>query len=128
MKFHHAGIETTNISESVRFYKALGFKVERELSLQGEELVFLILECGTRLEIVETEERHRSNGANMHIAFEVENIENYLSKKVIKQGGVIEGPTLLENGWKNAFLYGPNREIIELIEPMPEQWVPPDNV
>ncbi|WP_411388023.1 VOC family protein [Rossellomorea vietnamensis] len=28
----------------------------------------------------------------------------------------VEGPLLLENGWKVAFFFGPDGEIIELIE------------
>nr|WP_232345697.1 VOC family protein [Paenactinomyces guangxiensis] len=116
---HHVGIEVRNLQRSIQFYrKWFGFLVERTEILGGERLAFLKLN-DFRIELVE--DYPRSSGFSIvHLAFQVKDLKKTI-EEMKKQGLKITEPVAhLENGWRNAFIQGPDQEEIELIE-FPDQ-------
>ncbi|WP_257351224.1 VOC family protein [Pseudalkalibacillus decolorationis] len=113
MKFHHLGIETTDLERSISFFKRFGFQVEQKVTLMGESLVFLTLD-DFRLELTQVESLGEST-STIHFALEVKDLEQSL-EKLGEDIVVNEGPYNLENGWKTVFIIGPNGENIELLQ------------
>ncbi len=112
---HHTGIEVNDLERSIRFYiQWFGFSLEMEDVLGKERLAFL-KRGEQRLELVENRSLPSVNSF-MHLAFEVKGIEQ-LIHEMEKQGiRILEPLAVLENGWKNAFVSGPDGEWIELIQ------------
>ncbi|BCB06024.1 VOC family protein [Bacillus sp. KH172YL63] len=117
MKLHHIGMNVKSLEQSKAFYQTyFGFEEEMYLEWGCESILFLKKE-DFRLELIEEAGEERGTGRTfVHIALSVENLEYEL--EVLKSKGLlpVEGPLLLENGWKVAFFFGPEGEIIELVE------------
>jgi lactoylglutathione lyase len=115
---HHAGVHVSNLDGSARFYQAVfGFSIAERLRLGSEQLMFL-RSAGARLELIADGRRDRQNGAIDHIAFEVEDLDIWLSR--LRQHGVrlldeapVEAPQLKA---RILFCLGPDGERIELFE------------
>ena len=113
MKFHHIGIACTDISYMMQYLKKL-YGVSSILEKifderKGAELCMVILEDGTRIELVSgeiVEELVRSKNYQYHICYSTENMEEKISEfenygaKVVSQ----PYPTKLFNGKRAAFL------------------------
>ncbi|WP_102272608.1 VOC family protein [Cytobacillus massiliigabonensis] len=115
MKWHHAGIQVSNLNDSIQFYKRMfGFSFEKYLMFQDEKIVFLRNE-NVQIELIESEE-NKAPLHSIHIAWQLEDIEDWIRK--LKKEGLypLEGPYSLKNGWITVFYEGPDREIIELIQ------------
>lgn len=111
MRFHHYGLEVSELEEtSAYFIKQFGFKEETRLTFMGEDIVFLILN-GFRLELVST---MQGNYSNAHICFEVNNLEDVMLQFTDLRR--IEGPYKNTNGWQTVFYEGPHQEIIEFLQ------------
>lgn len=113
--FHHIAIEVSELEKSILFYgRWFGFVEEMRLEAGGEKLAFL-RQGHIRLELVENKEVSHANSAH-HLAFQVDHLTEILS--VMKKEGItISEPEMqLENGWRNAFILGPDQEWIELIQ------------
>lgn len=108
LRFHHYGLEVTNMEEAITFYEnVLGFQTESRFSFMEEEIMFLTLE-NFRLELIPGQQ------GLTHLCFEVNNLFD-----VMKQLGELqklEGPYELQNGWKTVFYEGPHQEIIEFLQ------------
>lgn len=112
---HHAGIEVSDLERSIQFYhKWLGFTLEKEEVLGGERIAFLKRE-EQRIELVENRSL-RSACSFFHLAFEVKEIEQMVLEMKEQGIEILEPLNVLGNGWKNAFISGPDEEWIELIE------------
>ncbi|KEO84461.1 VOC family protein [Tumebacillus flagellatus] len=106
MHLHHLGLEVRNLERAVAFYRSLyGFVEESRWNLMGEQIVFL-QKGAFRLELYEGADPTAS-----HLCFSVENLDPYLTSLPL-----LEGPTHLENGWRNAFFQGPDGEVLELLQ------------
>ncbi|WP_349408277.1 VOC family protein [Pseudalkalibacillus sp. SCS-8] len=112
MQIHHIGIETNCLEQSITFYERLGFKVTDEMELLGEMLVFLTI-GDLCIELVAVD-KDLTQSSNMHIALQVGNLEEFIQQN--DDIVVEEGPFLLENGWRTAFVHAPSGEQIELIQ------------
>lgn len=124
MKFHHIGIACTDISYIMQYLKKL-YGVSSILEKifderKGAELCMVILEDGTRIELVSgeiVEELVRSKNYQYHICYSTENMEEKISEfenygaKVVSQ----PYPTKLFNGKRAAFLLT-KLGLVELLE------------
>jgi len=116
---HHAGVHVSNLEASSRFYQAVfGFSVAERLCLGNERLMFL--EAGdARIELVVDGRGRRQTGAIDHVAFEVQDLDTWLSR--LRRHGVRlpdEAPVAVpELHARIRFCLGPDGERIELFEP-----------
>ncbi|WP_286230368.1 VOC family protein [Neobacillus mesonae] len=114
MRFHHYGLEVSNMEESIDFYKkGLGLEVESRMFFMDEEIVFLA-SPDFRLELIfGTQEA----GVSRHICFEVRDLDSVMSR--FSGYEVAEGPYKLQNGWQTVFYKGPEGEVIEFLQVNP---------
>ncbi|WP_042454023.1 VOC family protein [Neobacillus dielmonensis] len=113
MRFHHYALEVDDLDESVAFYqKHLGFLEESRMMFWDEEIVFLVL-SDFRLELIRSK-RNGNAERSTHLCFEVGNLEEIINQ--FEPCRLLEGPYLLENGWRIVFFEGPNHEILEFLE------------
>ncbi len=117
MRLHHVGMIVKSLKRSNEFYQRyFGFKEEMKFRWGSEEILFL-KKKDCRLELIEESgEDEGSKRVFLHLAFEVVDLETEIGR-LMKEGLIpVEGPLVLENGWKVAFYYGPDSEIIEMVE------------
>lgn len=117
MRLHHIGMNVKSLERSKEFYQTyFGFKEEMYFTWGSEKILFLKKD-NDRLELIEEPGKgDGSKGTFLHLALEVAELKKELG--VVKEKGLIpvEGPLELENGWKVAFFFGPDGEIIEMVE------------
>ncbi|WP_409293153.1 VOC family protein [Peribacillus sp. SCS-37] len=115
MDFHHIGIETSSLDESLSFYQdILQFTVKQRLNLGGEELVF-ISDGRLMLELIKVGEVSRKEAGCLHLCFRTKNLKKL--KERLKSRGMQDSFELncYENGWKSLFIKGPSGEEIEFL-------------
>ncbi|MGA9225444.1 MAG: VOC family protein [Mesobacillus sp.] len=115
MRIHHFALEVKNLEAAKTFYEdLLGFKEYLRTSFQDEEIIFLYLN-GFMIELIANNlNSHISE--NVHLCFEVDNIEDQIRRLAESSLLPIEGPYFLENGWKTVFYQGSDNEIIEFLQ------------
>lgn len=117
MRLHHIGMNVKSLERSKEFYQShFGFAEEMVFNWGSENILFL-KKGDCRLELIEESgDGEGSACAFLHLALEADDLEKEVG--FVKEKGLmpVEGPLLLENGWKVAFFLGPDGEIIELIE------------
>lgn len=110
MRFHHYGLEVSNLEESIKHYtNLLGLEVESKHSFLGEEIAFLS-STHFRLELVC--HPHSTNSA--HLCFEVSDLQQVIN--TFGTNKIAEGPYKLDNGWESVFYEGPHHEMIEFLQ------------
>ncbi len=120
-KLLHTRMRVNDLEETLRFYvDVLGLTVEnRKRSPRGSELVFLsVPNSDERIEIcsypaggkVEVQEDL------VHLAFEVEDLDQMILRFQEKGIPITEGPTATLSGSRICFIEAPDRYEIELIE------------
>lgn len=115
MKWHHAGILVRNLNDSIQFYKQMfRFSCEQYITFQDEKIVFL-QNGDVRIEMIESEENLVPFNST-HIAWRVEDVDDWIRKLMGKGLYPSEGPYNVGNGWVTVFYEGPDHEIIELIQ------------
>ncbi|MBB6453851.1 lactoylglutathione lyase [Salirhabdus euzebyi] len=115
MKLHHIGIQISDLKVTESFYhRYFGFKVIDYLELPGEKIAFL-QRGNTCIELVETDSAFYAND-KMHLCLEVDDLNQWIDLLAQKGLNPIEGPLMLQNGWKTVFYRGVDREVIELLE------------
>lgn len=117
MRFHHIGMNVKSLVRSKEFYQSyFGFEEETYFEWGCEKILFM-KKKDCRLEFIE--EPGEENGSKrklLHLALSVIDLETEIG--LLKENGLVpvEGPVVLENGWKVVFYFGPDGEIIELVE------------
>lgn len=117
MRLHHIGMNVESLVRSKEFYQSyFGFEEETYFEWGSEKILF-VKKNDCRLELIE--EPGEDNGSKrtfLHIALAVIDLETEVGQ--LKEKGLVpvEGPVVLENGWKVVFYFGPDGEIIELVE------------
>ncbi|WP_060673985.1 VOC family protein [Rossellomorea vietnamensis] len=117
MRLHHIGMNVKDLERSKEFYQShFGFEKEMVFKWGSENILFL-KKGDCRLELIE--EPGEDDGMKrtfLHLALAADDLEKEV--EFVKYKGLlpVEGPLLLENGWKVAFFLGPDGEIIEFIE------------
>lgn len=121
-RYLHTRFRVSDMEESLHFYtNILGMKVlEQKTSPRGSTLVFLRFpdtECDLELCSFPNSGKVEVPEDLVHLAFEVENLEDCISK--LKQAGVsiTEGPIESSNGSRFIFTEDPDKYEIELIQP-----------
>lgn len=115
MKVHHFAIEVRDLARSADFYaNVIGFALTSRIDLNGDRIVFLAL-GGHRLELVQSASAI-SPASRMHLALEVEELIPWLDRLPRAGCVLVEGPVRWGNGWRSAFLTGPDGEFLEFIE------------
>lgn len=121
-KLLHTRYRVNDLDKTVQFYReVLGLdEVDRKKSPRGGELVFL--KAPESAELIELCSFPNSGPVDVqpdltHLAFEIENLDEF-GKHLASLGlQYSDGPTPLSNGGRFAFIDAPERYEIELIEP-----------
>ena len=120
-KLLHTRMRVNDMEETLRFYTdILGLElVERNLSPRGSELAFLKVPGSEELiEICSFPASGRVQVQEdlVHLAFEVENLEETIAR--LKEQGIpiTDGPTITSSGSRFCFIDAPDKYEIELIE------------
>ena len=115
MRIHHYGIEVSDLEISREFYqKILQLNHESVVEFQGEELVFLSSNTFC-LELIPKQQKQNQKGTT-HLCFEVNDINQMITRSYDYGLKALEGPYILSNGWKTVFFEGPDHEILEFLE------------
>ncbi|MDX2186724.1 MAG: VOC family protein [Opitutaceae bacterium] len=121
-KLLHTRMRVNDLTATVKFYEdALGLKVARShTSPRGAQLVFL----STPASDVEIELCQMPAGAEpvkvqpdlMHLAFEVDNLEEFAKAAAARGYKLSDGPTVTSSGSVIGFIDAPEGYEIELIQ------------
>ncbi len=115
MKWAHGGIDVTDLTRSILFYEMyFGFKIEKKVWLNGEEIVFL-RNAEVCLELIQSSEQSRNGTNNTHFAFKKNELLIFMHELSKKGLWPIEPPQECKKGIYSIFFEGPDHEIIELI-------------
>ncbi|RAL25665.1 VOC family protein [Thermoflavimicrobium daqui] len=120
-KIEHVGIMVSDIKKSISFYQeVLGMKLLYEMPNQDLKLAFLGFQGSdeTELELIEGYNNQLpQEGKVHHLAFKVDHIESEMERlKKLDIKWIDKDITILPNGSKYIFFYGPDGEWIELFE------------
>ena len=125
-RYLHTRFRVSDMDKSLRFYRdILGMKiVEQKTSPRGSTLVFLRFPgTGCKLELCSFPDSGKIEFSEdlVHLAFEVESLENCILK--LEQAGIpiTEGPIESSNGTRFIFTEDPDKYENELIQPASKQ-------
>ncbi|WHX38662.1 VOC family protein [Mesobacillus sp. AQ2] len=114
MRFHHLGIEVSDLQAAKAFYeKIFGFKENGGLRFGGEDIFFLEKD-GFKIELIGNVPVSES-GVSMHLCFEVDHLNSVIKEFRSRNIIPIEGPYIVGN-WRTVFYPGLERELIEFLE------------
>ncbi|MEX1307925.1 MAG: VOC family protein [Eubacteriales bacterium] len=123
---HHIAINTIDIDDSIRFYQdMLGLELTQRADMGFCELVYMKICDNEYLELFnlkqncKTEPVDENNNGLRHIAFDVENIEQWYESLKSKNAKFIDELGTIEQIKKKYLLIeDPNKVVIELSEDM----------
>lgn len=114
----HIGIPTDKYSETLDFYKSLGFEDINQEEVQGKKTAFLRIH-NVMLEVYECENPEKRTGSIEHLALSVEKVDR-LYQEMLSEYKVLSPEVESLSYWKNGIRFfkveGPNREVIEFCE------------
>jgi lactoylglutathione lyase len=120
-KFLHTRMRVNDMNETIQFYRdVLGLQVlERKRSPRGSELAFLKVPQSE--ELIELCSFPASGQVQVqedlvHLAFEVDNLDETITALERKGIPVTDGPTVTSSGDRFCFIDAPDKYEIELIE------------
>ncbi len=120
-KLLHTRMRVSNLDETIRFYtNVLGLEVlERKTSPRGSQLAFLKVPNSD--ELIELTSFPPSGPVRVqedlvHLAFQVESIDDTIAALNAKGVKVTDGPTQTSSGSRFIFIDAPDGYEIELIE------------
>jgi len=120
-KLLHTRMRVSDLEETIKFYtEVLGLKVvERHQSPRGSKLAFL--EVPGSDEQIELCSFPSSGSVQVqedlvHLAFQVENLDETIADLKTKGVEITDGPTVTSSGNRFAFIDAPDRYEVELIE------------
>mgnify|MGYP001211028371 CR=1 FL=1 len=126
IRYLHTRFRVSDMDKSLKFYRdILGMNiVEQKTSPRGSILVFLRFPgTGCKLELCSFPDSGKIEVPEdlVHLAFEVENLENCILS--LEQAGIpiTEGPIESSNGNRFIFTEDPDKYEIELIQPARQQ-------
>jgi len=124
IKFLHTRMRVSNLDETVQFYtNVLGLEVvQRKTSPRGSQLAFLKVPNSD--ELIELTSFPPSGPVNVqedlvHLAFQVENLDDTIATLTGKGVAITDGPTMTASGSRFIFIDAPDGYEIELIERPP---------
>ena len=120
-KLLHTRMRVSDMDQTIRFYQdVLGLEVvERKVSPRGSQLAFL--KVPNSEELIELCSFPASGPVAVqedlvHLAFEVENLDDTIQALASKQIKVTDGPTRTASGNRFVFIDAPDGYEVELIE------------
>mgnify|MGYP003321017664 CR=1 FL=1 len=120
-KFLHTRMRVSDMAQTVAFYqKILGLEVvERKVSPRGSNLAFLAVPNSE--ELIELCSFPESGPVKVqedlvHLAFEVDNLDQAISALNEKNIPITDGPTQTSSGSRFIFIDAPDGYEVELIE------------
>ena len=123
MKFVHVATRTGDLQRALAFYEVLGLKLTERTELQKGKATLAFIEPpegNFAIELVYNwgkDDAYDGGERFGHFAFEVEDIDGLLPRRVAAGGAVQRAPFMLEGtGPKLAFVTDPDGNPIELIE------------
>jgi lactoylglutathione lyase len=123
-KLLHTRMRVSDMDQTIRFYQdVLGLEVvERKVSPRGSQLAFL--KVPNSEELIELCSFPASGPVAVqedlvHLAFEVENLDDTIQALASKQIKVTDGPTRTASGNRFVFIDAPDGYEVELIERPP---------
>ncbi len=121
VKLLHTRMRVSDLDETIRFYTTvLGLEVlERKTSPRGSQLAFLKVPNSD--ELIELTSFPPSGPVTVqedlvHLAFQVENLDDTIASLQAKGVRVTDGPTTTSSGSRFIFIDAPDGYEIELIE------------
>jgi lactoylglutathione lyase len=120
-KFLHTRMRVNDLERTVKFYQdALGLSVaRRHTSPRGAQLAFLsVPNSEEEIELCQlpNSESVKVQPDLMHLAFEVENLEQFAAELKTKGFTLSDGPTLTGSGSVIGFIDAPEGYEVELIQ------------
>ncbi|MGB0911355.1 MAG: VOC family protein [Nitrospirales bacterium] len=123
-KFLHTRMRVSNMEETIAFYcNILGLEVvDQKVSPRGSHLAFLAVPNSE--ELIELCSFPTSGPVTVqedlvHLAFQVENLEDSINELNEKHVTITDGPTTSSSGSRFIFIDAPDGYEIELIEQPP---------
>ena len=123
-KFLHTRMRVSDMDQTINFYtKVLGLEVlERKVSLRGSHLAFL--KVPNSEELIELCSFPPSGPVTVqedlvHLAFQVDNMDDTIASLNAKGVKVTDGPTQTSSGSRFIFIDAPDGYEVELIERPP---------
>ena len=123
-KLLHTRMRVSNIDQTIQFYTdVLGLEVmERKTSPRGSHLAFL--KVPNSEELIELASYPPSGPVKVqedlvHLAFQVENLDETMRELTVKGVKITDGPTQSSSGSRFIFIDAPDGYEIELIERPP---------
>jgi|SRR5688572_9866984 lactoylglutathione lyase len=123
-KLLHTRMRVSNIDQTIQFYTdVLGLEVmERKTSPRGSHLAFL--KVPNSEELIELASYPPSGPVKVqedlvHLAFQVENLDETMRELTVKGVKITDGPTQTSSGSRFIFIDAPDGYEIELIERPP---------
>ncbi len=123
-KFLHTRMRVSDMDETIRFYtEVLGLEImERKVSPRGSQLAFL--KVPNSEELIELCSFPASGPVTVqedlvHLAFEVDNLDDTIQTLGAKQVTITDGPTRTSSGSRFIFIDAPDGYEVELIERPP---------
>jgi lactoylglutathione lyase len=123
-KLLHTRMRVSDMDETIRFYTdILGLEVtERKVSPRGSQLAFL--KVPNSEELIELCSFPASGPVQVqedlvHLAFEVDNLDETITSLTARQIAITDGPTRTSSGNRFIFITAPDGYEIELIERSP---------
>jgi len=121
VKFLHTRMRVSDLDQTIRFYaEVLGLEVlERKTSPRGSQLAFLKVPNSD--ELIELTSFPPSGPVRVqedlvHLAFQVDNLEDAIAALGAKGVPITDGPTKTSSGSRFIFIDAPDGYEIELIE------------
>jgi len=127
-KIEHVTIIVTDMDRSIAFYNnVFGFEVRTRGTNPRREMAFLYLPQDRDLEIelirdLVPGETYAEIGIVNHLAFRVQDIDKAIA--ACREQGIAllsEGPSPTLDGGKMILFHGPDKELLQLIEPSPDR-------
>jgi lactoylglutathione lyase len=120
-KYLHTRFRVSDMGQSVQFYKdVLGMEVlEQKTSPRGSKLVFLRFpgtDCELELCSFPGSGKIKVPEDLVHLAFEVENLDNCILKLEHSRVPITEGPIETSNGTRFIFTEDPDKYEIDLMQ------------
>ncbi len=123
-KLLHTRMRVSDMEQTIRFYRdILGLEVlERKVSPRGSHLAFL--KVPNSEELIELCSFPASGPVRVqedlvHLAFEVDNLDDTIQGLHAKQVAITDGPTKTSSGSRFIFIDAPDGYEVELIERPP---------
>ena len=120
-KYLHTRFRVSDMEQAIRFYRdILGMEVlEQKTSPRGSKLVFLRFpgtECELKLRSFPDSGKVEVPEDLVHLAFEVENLDNFIFKLKHGRIPIMEGPIETSNGTRFIFTEDPDKYLTELMQ------------